>query len=295
MGSSQVVGNGGLAGTIGYAAMGTAVRAGFAAASTDTGHTSTEPETWLGDRERVIDYSYRGLHLTTVDAKSILQAYYTSPAKDSYYTGCSTGGKQGLMEAQRFPADFDGILAGDAANFWTHQMASEVWNGVATSTPETNLPKEKLQLLENATVKACDMLDGAADGLVSDPTHCHFDPAKLQCPAGADSATCLTAAQVGAVKKLYGGITDAARQEPVSRLLSRRRDGLGEQHRHQQDEQVWCELIFLLGQRRVSHAGLGIPQVRLRREHRSRRCGARADHERDGSQSRRRSGKPATN
>ena len=209
-GKLEVVGNGGLAGTIGYAAMGTAVRAGFAAASTDTGHTSTEPETWLGDRERVIDYSYRGLHLTTVDAKSILQAYYTSPAKDSYYTGCSTGGKQGLMEAQRFPTDFDGILAGDAANFWTHQMASEVWNGVATSTPDTNLPKEKLQLLENATVKACDMLDGAADGLVSDPLHCHFDPAKLQCPAGTtDAATCLTTAQVGAVKKLYGGITDS--------------------------------------------------------------------------------------
>ena len=208
-GKLNVVGNGGLAGTIGYAAMGTAVRGGFAAASTDTGHTSTEPATWLGDRERLIDYSYRGLHLTTVDAKSIVQAYYTSQARQSYYTGCSTGGKQGLMEAQRYPADFDGILAGDAANFWTHQMASEVWNGVVTSTPETNLPKEKLQLLENATVKACDTLDGAADGLVSDPMHCHFDPAKLQCPAGADSATCLTAAQVGAVKKLYGGVTDS--------------------------------------------------------------------------------------
>ena len=208
-GKLQVVGNGGLAGTIGYPGMGTAVREGFAVASTDTGHTSTEPATWLADRERVIDYSYRGLHLTTVAAKSIVQAYNTAPAKNAYYTGCSTGGKQGLMEAQRYPADFDGILAGDAANFWTHQMASEVWNGVVTSSPETNLPKEKLQLLENATVKACDMLDGAADGLVSDPMHCHFDPAKLQCAAGADSASCLTAAQVGAVKKLYGGVTDA--------------------------------------------------------------------------------------
>jgi feruloyl esterase len=207
-GKLELVGNGGLAGTIGYAAMGTAVRNGFASASTDTGHTATEPATWLADRDRVIDYSYRGLHLTTVDAKGIVQAYYTAQAKQSYYTGCSTGGKQGLMEAQRFPADFDGILAGDAANFWTHQMASEVWNGVATSTPETNLPKDKLQLLENATVKACDMLDGAADGLVSDPIHCHFDPAKLQCAVGtADQSACLTATQVAAVKKLYGGVT----------------------------------------------------------------------------------------
>jgi hypothetical protein len=203
-GKLQVVGNGGLAGTIGYPAMAAALRSGFATASTDTGHTATEPPTWLEDRERLIDYSSRGLHLTTVDAKAILQTYYRQQPRDAYYTGCSTGGKQGLMEAQRYPADFDGILAGDAANFWTHQMASEVWNGAVTSSPATNLSKEKLQLLQDAAVNACDSLDGAADGLVSDPTRCHFDPGTLQC-AGADSPTCLTAAQVGAVRKIYGG------------------------------------------------------------------------------------------
>jgi feruloyl esterase len=203
-GKLQVVGNGGLAGTMSYPAMAAALRSGFATASTDTGHTATEPPTWLEDRERLIDYSYRGLHLTTVDAKAILQTYYRQQTRDAYYTGCSTGGKQGLMEAQRYPADFDGILAGDAANFWTHQMASEVWNGAVTSSPATNLPKEKLQLLQDAAVNACDSLDGAADGLVSDPTRCHFDPGTLQCP-GADAPTCLTAAQVGAVRKIYGG------------------------------------------------------------------------------------------
>jgi feruloyl esterase len=206
-GKLQVVGNGGLAGTISYPAMATALREGFATASTDTGHTSAESAAWQQDRERLIDYSYRGLHLTTVDAKAIVDKYYTEQAKKSYYTGCSTGGKQGLMEAQRYPADFDGILAGDAANFWTHQMASEVWNGVVTSTPETTLPKEKLQLLQDATIAACDALDGAKDGLVSDPKRCKFDPAKLQC-AGADGPMCLTAAQVGAVKKLYEGPTN---------------------------------------------------------------------------------------
>lgn len=206
-GKLQVVGNGGLAGTIGYAALATALRAGFATASTDTGHTASEPGTWMADRERLIDYSSRGLHLTTVDAKTVIQTYYATAAKQSYYTGCSTGGKQGLMEAQRYPNDFDGVLAGDAANNWTHQMASEVWDGVATSTPETNLSKEKLQALEAATVKACDLLDGAADGLVSDAAHCKFDPAKLQCPAGTDSPSCLTPPQVAAVKKLYGGVT----------------------------------------------------------------------------------------
>src|SRR5262245_57216025 len=133
-GKLHVVGNGGLAGTISYAAMADALRDGFATASTDTGHTAAEPPAWLQDKERVIDYSYRGLHLTTVNAKSILQSYYTQPAKYAYYSGCSTGGKQGLMEAQRYPSDFDGILAGDAANYWTHQMASEVWNGVVTSS-----------------------------------------------------------------------------------------------------------------------------------------------------------------
>jgi feruloyl esterase len=183
------------------------VRDGFAAASTDTGHTSAEPASWLEDKERLIDYSYRGLHLTTVNAKAIVQAFYSEPAKRAYYTGCSTGGKQGLMEAQRYPADFDGILAGDAANFWTHQMASEVWNGVVTSTPETNLPKEKLQLLQDATLAACDTLDGAKDGLVSDPAHCRFTPASLQCKGG-DGPACLTAAQVAAVQKLYDGPTN---------------------------------------------------------------------------------------
>lgn len=203
-GKLQVVGNGGLAGTISFPAMATALRNGFATASTDTGHTAAEPVTWLEDRERLIDYSYRGLHLTAVDAKAIVTAFYTQPAKYSYYSGCSTGGKQGLMEAQRYPADFDGILAGDAANFWTHQMASEVWNGVVTSSPETNLPKEKLQLVQDAALAKCDALDGAKDGLVSDPMHCTFDPEVLQC-RGADTSSCLTAAQVDAVRNLYNG------------------------------------------------------------------------------------------
>lgn len=203
-GKLQGIGNGGLAGTISFAPMANALRNGYAAASTDTGHTSGEPHTWLEDRDRLIDYSYRALHLTTVNAKSIVNAYYTQAAKQAYYLGCSTGGKQGLMEAERFPADYDGIVAGDAANFWTRQMASEVWDGIATGAPESNLPPEKLQLLQNATLQACDALDGIADGIVSDPTRCHFDPKKLQCQ-GADGPTCLTAAQVAAVEKIYSG------------------------------------------------------------------------------------------
>ncbi len=203
-GKLEVAGNGGLAGTISTGPMATSVRNGFAAASTDTGHTAAQPREWLEDRERLIDYSYRGLHLTTVNAKALISAYYTQNAKASFFMGCSYGGKQALTEAQRFPADFDGIVAGDAANFWTHQMMSEVWNGVVTGTPETNLPQEKLQLVQDAAVSACDALDGAADGIISDPMRCHFDPKKLLCK-GADASGCLTAAQVGAVEKIYGG------------------------------------------------------------------------------------------
>jgi len=203
-GRLEGVGNGGLAGTISFGPMATALRNRYASAGTDTGHTAEEPRVWLQNSDRLIDYSYRSLHLTTVAAKAIINAYYGKAPEYSYYLGCSTGGKQGLMEAQRYPADYDGIVAGDAANFWTHQMMSEVWNGVATGTPETNLPQEKLALVQNAVIAACDALDGAVDGLISDPMRCHFDPKKLQCKSD-DTSNCLTAAQVGAVEKIYSG------------------------------------------------------------------------------------------
>jgi feruloyl esterase len=200
----QVVGNGGLAGTISYPAMATALRNNFATASTDTGHTATEPKEWLENRDRLIDYSYRGLHLTTVDAKALVDAFYTQNAKESIYTGCSTGGKQGLMEAQRFPADFDGIVAGDAANYWTHQIQNELWDGIITGTPESSLPAAKLQLIQDAVLQQCDALDGVKDGLIADHRRCSFDPKKLLCK-GPDTSACLTAAQESAVEKMYTG------------------------------------------------------------------------------------------
>lgn len=201
----DVPGNGGLAGTISTGPMGAAVKNGYAAASTDTGHTSQEPRDWLEDNDRLIDYSYRGLHLTVENAKAIIKAFYAHKAKASYFVGCSYGGKQALTEAQRFPADFDGIVAGDAANWWTHQMLSEVWDGAATSSPETNLSAEKLQLVQDAALASCDAHDGAADGLIFDPQHCHFDPKKLLCNVGSDPAKCLTPSQITAIEKIYTG------------------------------------------------------------------------------------------
>ena len=124
-GKFEGVGNGGLAGTISYSSMAPGLQRGFAIASTDTGHNSTEPQLWLENQDLVIDYSYRGLHLTTVNAKAIIAAFYNRAPRFSYYSGCSTGGKQALFEAQRYPDDYDGIIGGDAANFWTHQMFHE--------------------------------------------------------------------------------------------------------------------------------------------------------------------------
>jgi len=213
-GKFEGVGNGGLAGTISFAAMATALKAGYATASTDTGHTASEPRAWLQNRDRLIDYSYRGLHLTTEAAKTIIDAYYGRNAERSYYAGCSTGGKQGLMEAQRFPADYDGIVAGDAANFWTHQMASEVWDGVVSSSTDSNLSQEKLRLIQDAVMSVCDAQDGIADGIISDPVRCHFDPKKLLCKGG-DSGNCLTAAQVSAVEKIYSGPVNPRTGEKV--------------------------------------------------------------------------------
>ena len=140
-GKLQGIGNGGLAGTISFAPMANALRNGYAAASTDTGHTTQEPKTWLENRERLIDYSYRGLHLTTEHAKAIIDAYYSKAPKQSYYLGCSKGGQQGLMEAQRYPADYDGIVAGDAANNWTRQMMNEVWIGESPALPKRIFPR----------------------------------------------------------------------------------------------------------------------------------------------------------
>src|SRR5205814_4688607 len=122
----------------------------------------------------------------------------------SYWNGCSSGGKQALKEAQRFPGDYDGIIAGAPANNWTHLMVSGVWIGQATLKDAASLiPKNKFELIHKAVLEACDARDGVKDGVLEDPARCHFDPKALECKNG-DDASCLTAPQVEAVKKIYG-------------------------------------------------------------------------------------------
>jgi feruloyl esterase len=209
-GKFQGVGNGANAGSISYAAMATALRRRYATAGTDTGHATRNARdaTWaVGHPELMLDFGYRALHVTTDNAKIIVQTFYRHPATHSYFVSCSTGGRQGLMEAQRFPEDYDGIVAGDPAANWSHfQTGGHLWIALALNKdPESYIPASKLRLLGDAVNTACDGLDGIVDGVLDDPRKCKFDPQVLACREGQDPTSCLTAKQVKAVKDIWAG------------------------------------------------------------------------------------------
>lgn len=201
------VGNGGWAGAISYPAMSTALTAGFATVSTDTGHTGGTPSFAIERPEGVIDYAYRSEHEMTSKAKQLITAFYGRPAQFSYWDGCSTGGKQALTEAQRYPEDFNGIIAGAPANYMIHLHAAQTNIAQALDrTPGSRIPAEKFPMIQAAAVAACDANDGLKDGLIDDPRRCGFDPGTLLCKAG-DEASCLTAAQVETVRTIYRPLT----------------------------------------------------------------------------------------
>ncbi len=202
-GRLQVVGNGGWVGSISYSAMAKALAGGYATASTNTGHDGDRASFAPGHPEKLIDFAWRGVHLTTVQSKAIVKAYYDEPAKYSYWNGCSSGGKQGLKEAQKFPDDFDGLITGSSANNWNDQKSSFVYKFQQMhKTPDSFVPKEKYAMIHSAVLKACDALDGVVDGVLENPLACHWDPATIECK-GADGPACLTAPQVVAMKTMY--------------------------------------------------------------------------------------------
>jgi hypothetical protein len=210
-GKFQGQGNGGFAGEFYYRGLAVAVRDGYATASTNTGHSAggTDASWALGHPEKVTDFGYRGIHEMTRVAKAVTEAFYGKNPQHSYFAGCSNGGRQALMEAQRFPEDYDGILAGAPANFWTHLLTKALADSQATTLdPASYIPSSKLPAIARAVNAACDAQDGVADGIVNDPRQCHFDPATLVCKEG-DSEKCLTAPQTLALKKLYEGPHDA--------------------------------------------------------------------------------------
>jgi len=206
-GKFQGEGSGGSAGAISFYAMAPALARGYATMSNDNGHIGSV-WTFAQFPEKVVDFGHRAQHVTTVAGKAIVKAFYGIAAKHSYFYACSQGGHHALMEAQRYPDDYDGIIAGDPANDWTHLMFGELWAGLNTSVkgPSFDLPQAKLDLVTSAAIAQCKGQDGSprTDAFLTDPLDCHFDPKVLLCKSG-DASTCLTQDQLTAVEALYQG------------------------------------------------------------------------------------------
>lgn len=190
---------------------------GFVTAATDMGHAGNDA-TWTSDPQKQADFAYRGQHVTTLAAKKLIKAYYGQAQKFAYFIGCSDGGREALMAAQRYPADYNGIVAGaPAAHFQIQNSVYHGWNVVANSTTDTSagnvvLYADKIAVMHKAVLAACGDLP---DGLISDPRACRFEPASLACPVGAtDTSACLTQAEATAAGKIYGGPVDAGTGAP---------------------------------------------------------------------------------
>ncbi len=221
-------GNGGFAGQIIYSRMAVAIAEGYATASTDTGHAANGLDArWaLGHPDKIVDFGWRAIHEMTVKAKAIIQGYYGAAPKKSYFSACSNGGRQGLMEAQRFPADYDGIIAGAPANYWTKVFATFIWDIQAMQAPGSYIGADKIPAIGKAVDAACDANDGVKDGVLNDPRECRFDPKVLLCKeGGADS--CLTAPQVAALKKIYDGPVDSKGKQLFPGFLPGGEEGEG--------------------------------------------------------------------
>jgi hypothetical protein len=208
------VDNGGFSGAINYNALANAIVKGYAAVSTDTGHTGDQLDFGVGHPEKIVDWAYRSIHEMTVVAKAVVAKAKGRAPERSYFSGCSTGGQQALSEAQRYPADYDGIVAGDPGNNRVNLIYGFLWSWLAThdASGAPILPSAKLPALAKAAVAACDKVDGLADGLIGDPRACHFDPATLAC-TGAENDACLTAPQIDAVGKVYAGAQTKSGQQ----------------------------------------------------------------------------------
>jgi len=206
-GRFEALGNHGFAGELEYSDMGPELVKGFAVAGTDTGHNPSSATAWMQSHQQIVDYGYLGIHEMTVKSKDIIKSFYGKPAKYSYFNGCSTGGKEGLMEAQRYPDDYDGINVGGSANFnQIHNREEYVWNGQVTfGNAATPLNTAQLALVNAAAIAQCDALDGVMDGVIDNPLTCPFSPSSLLCTGSQTPPACLTAAQVEAVEKVYQG------------------------------------------------------------------------------------------
>jgi feruloyl esterase len=229
-GKFQGLGNGGFAGIIDYGELGASILKGYAAAATDTGHAGSPIDAgWaLGHPEKVVDFGHRGIHEMTRVAKAAAGQFYGTSVKHAYFIGCSDGGREALMEAQRYPEDYNGILAGAPANYWTALLSSAIVDTQAlTASPASFIPPAKISTIAKAVVAACDQQDDVADGILNDPRQCGFDPVSIQCKAGADANDCLTTPQVTALNAIYRGLKDSQGNNIFPGYLPGAEDGQG--------------------------------------------------------------------
>ncbi|WP_242617991.1 tannase/feruloyl esterase family alpha/beta hydrolase [Edaphobacter modestus] len=193
-GKYMAVGSGGWGGSLAYDAMAEALRRGYATSATDDGHTGPSASFIVGHPEKFIDFAYRAEHETTTEAKVLIKAFYGRPQRYAYWNGCSGGGREGLLQAYRFPEEFDGIIAGDPANVrrnaWALWLANETFKDSRDFIPPAKYP-----MIHRAVLDACDAKDGLKDGLIDNPEGCHVDFTVLTCKAG-DRPDCLTPSQV---------------------------------------------------------------------------------------------------
>jgi feruloyl esterase len=223
-GRLKMFGNGGYSSTLPYAEMAEHLKAGYAVVGTDTGHGGDRPDFAQFQPEAIVDWGHRAVHTTIVNAKRIVAEFYGHNARFSYFEGCSTGGHQALMEAQRYPEDFDGIVAGAPGNNRTHLNAGFLWqfvqNQVRGGQPRQIFPASKLAMLSKASHAACKKQNGAdagglpTDPFLNDPLSCNVDPAALLC-GGAETDQCLTTAQIAVVKRMYDGAVNPRTGERI--------------------------------------------------------------------------------
>jgi feruloyl esterase len=181
---------------------------GYAVASTDQGHSGNGGP-WMQSADKLIDFGYRATHEMTLKGKAVVNAFYGNAPRLSYFTGCSAGGRQALKEAQRFPEDFDGIVAGAPALNTTGRAAFSMWIAQAQHKDEASfIPPTKFPAIHDAALQACDALDGVKDRVIENPRACTFDPKVLECKAG-DEATCLTPAQVETARTMYKPVVNS--------------------------------------------------------------------------------------
>jgi feruloyl esterase len=209
-GKLLAVGNGAWAGSISYGALAEALADGYAAASTDTGHVGNAVDFAVGHPEKLVDFAHRAVHEMALAAKAVVAANYSRPHDYAYFAGCSTGGRQALAEAQRYPADFDGIVAGAPAYYPSHIQGTQVWTAAINANQRgAPLGEREFALVNDAVVAACDMQDGVGDGVLEDPAACRFDPKSLVCADGS-AAVCLSPEQAETVASTYRGPVDDA-------------------------------------------------------------------------------------